>query len=757
MSPSAAERASASSARAAPAAETHLHGRKLLIVRSLWLMLATGLFANFLFGIVTYYAQLHTVCLTDPEHCNFFQLVPANVPALHQLGLSVADYAAAVTCWDVAVSLLLLLVGAFIFWRKSAAWYGLFVSLLLVTFGCSGLGNTLALAAQVSSSPLVPFTLLSNLAWPAVGFFLVTFPTGRFTPRWTWLIALLWVIQLLEYALPSPFGYPDWPGWLQGVNHLVVYGSTAAVQFYRYRRLYTPLERQQTKWLVFGVVLSVPILGFADLQAPNSPYQLLGVVFAGLEYMAIILALGVAILQYRLWDIDLVINRTLVYGALTASVVGFYVLVVGYLGTLFRTGSNLLISLVATGGVAVLFQPVRGWLQRGVNRLMYGERDAPYAVLARLGSRLEATLVPETVLPTIVETIAQALKLPYVAIALLPEQQLMAAVTTSSGEAVAAGEQEASIAASYGTPTPGLMRIPLVYQAETLGYLLLAARAGDTFGKADSRLLTDLARQAGVAMYAVRLTTHLQHLTTSLQQARERLVTTREEERRRLRRDLHDGLGPALASVTFKVDAARNLLRQDSERTERLLAEVRQQAQEAISDIRRLVYNLRPPALDEFGLLSVLREQAAHCQHQGLEVTFDTAQSLPPLPAAVEVAVYRIAQEALTNVVRHAQAQHCLLRLALDTGAVQLTISDDGQGIPPGHRIGVGLHAMHERASELGGSCTITQEPSGGTTIQVWLPRFPAKGMLPAFAQETEQPGREHRLVSDVSLVRQEE
>jgi len=289
--------------------------------------------------------------------------------------------------------------------------------------------------------------------------------------------------------------------------------------------------------------------------------------------------------------------------------------------------------------------------------------------------------------------------------------------------------QEGEIVASSGTPTPDTVQMPLVYQAETVGYLLLAARSGDTFGKADTRLLADLARQAGVAVYAVRLTTYLQHLTVSLQQARERLVTTREEERRRLRRDLHDGLGPALASLTFKVDAARNLLKTDSERTETLLAGVRQQAQDAISDIRRLVQNLRPPALDEFGLLSALHEQAAHYQHQGLELSFDIPSSLPPLPAAVEVAIYRIAQEALTNVARHAQAQHCLLHLSIDAGVLQLDISDDGQGIPAGHRIGVGLHTMHERASELGGSCTITRGTSGGTTIQA---RFP----LPA-AEET--------------------
>jgi signal transduction histidine kinase len=312
--------------------------------------------------------------------------------------------------------------------------------------------------------------------------------------------------------------------------------------------------------------------------------------------------------------------------------------------------------------------------------------------------------------------------------------------------------------AFYGTPAPGPVRVPLVYRSETIGYLLLAARLGDMFSKADQHLLADLARQAGVAVYAVRLTTHLQHLTENLQQARERLVTTREEERRRLRRDLHDGLGPTLASLTFKVDAARNLLVLDSARAERLLVEVRQQAQGAISDIRRLVYNLRPPALDELGLLSALREQAAHYQHQGLEVEFDTPSTLPPLPAAVEVAVYRIAQEALTNVARHASAQHCLLCLSIDAEALHLDISDDGQGIPAGHPIGVGLHAMHERASELGGSCTITRGSTDGTMIQVRLPLAAVREMLPPPIQGPAQPEQERNPVPDMSLVvRQEE
>jgi signal transduction histidine kinase len=196
------------------------------------------------------------------------------------------------------------------------------------------------------------------------------------------------------------------------------------------------------------------------------------------------------------------------------------------------------ISFLATGVVAVCFQPLRARLQRAVNRLLYGDRDEPYVVLSRLGQRLEATLAPDAVLPTIVQTVREALKLPYVAISVWQEG--------SEVKTVAAGMQVGAAS-----------RLPLVYQQERIGELILAPRAADAaFTPADRLLLDDLARQAGVAVHAVRL-------TTELQRARERLVAAREEERRRLRRDLHDGLGPQLASQTLTIDAARKLLHQD--------------------------------------------------------------------------------------------------------------------------------------------------------------------------------------------------
>jgi signal transduction histidine kinase len=213
-------------------------------------------------------------------------------------------------------------------------------------------------------------------------------------------------------------------------------------------------------------------------------------------------------------------------------------------------------------------------------------------------------------------------------------------------------------------------------------------------------------------------------LSADLQRSRERLVSAREEERRRLRRDLHDGLGPQLASLTMTAEAARDLISTDPRRAEELLAGVMERAQDAVSDVRRLVYELRPPALDALGLLAALRAYADHHTEGGIRVTVESPGALPPLPAAVEVAAYRIAMEALNNVARHASARNCKVGLSLDEGAgmLALEVSDDGRGIEGDYEPGVGLSSMRERAEELGGSCTIEALPSGGTRVTALLP-----------------------------------
>ncbi len=706
--------------------DTRLHGRRLMLTRGVWLALVILTLGTYFASLPVYMAQLQTFCAGTA--CAYGQLSSGQGGVLKVIGLSTGDYAAYTIALTFASVVVCLVVSTLIILRRSDDRMALLVALMLVTLGPVIAVTTVA---ENPSPWQVPNECLSFVALALLVLVFSLFPSGQFVPRWTrWstVVCLAGVVLSAFFSnAPSPLNTHADMSLFVMIGELPILAIT---QLYRYRRVSSPMQRQQTKWVVFGI--AVPIIVFVSgtvlalifpaLAEPNSLYLLAYYVVIICLPLFIPLSFGFAMLRYRLWDIDIIINRTLVYGALTAIVVGVYVLVVGVLGTLLHTSGNFLISLLATGLVAVLFQPLRARLQRMINRLVYGERDDPYGVLSRLGSRLEATLVPEKVLPTIVETVAQTLKLPYVAIALLPEKPPFTATAATTTGAIALAEaQETDIVASYGTPTPDPVRVPLVYQAETVGYLLLAARAGDTFGKADSRLLTDLARQAGVAVYAVRLTTHLQRLSAGLQQARERLVTTREEERRRLRRDLHDGLGPQLSSQTLTLSAARKLLRQDPDAADRLLADATTHAQEAITDIRRLVYGLRPPALDDLGLLAALQEQLTQYRASGVSLILNAPEHLPPLPAAVEVACYRIVQEALTNVIRHAHAHTCTIHLTVDTH-LMLDIRDDGQGLPPAYRCGIGLTSMRERAEELGGTCTITAIPDGGTRVLARLP-----------------------------------
>ena len=452
--------------------------------------------------------------------------------------------------------------------------------------------------------------------------------------------------------------------------------------------------------LVGGVLSSLPWI----LQPDDASTQELSIIMTDLTLMAIVIATGVAILRYRLWDIHILVNRTLVYGSLSVLVIALYVVIVGALGAVLQTSGSLFVSLVGTGVIAVSFQPLRERLQRGVNRLMYGERDDPYAVLGRLSERLEVVTAWNSVLPTIVETVAESLKLPYVAIALTDEDHpVIAAEYTRSSVFISEERGKLQI-------------LPLIYQLETIGQLLFEPRmAGESFSEMDRRLLETIARQAGVAAYNVRL-------TQDLQRSRERLVTTREEERRRLRRDLHDGLGPVLASMSFKLDAVHNLADRDVVTARKLVTELKTQVQDALADIRRIAYDLRPPALDELGLVGALKAHIiSHNRVQGLQITLEAPDDPPPLPAAVEVAAYRIALEAMTNVSRHAGARHCSVRLSLPDD-LYLEVTDDGRGLPASTRSGVGLTSMRERAEELGGICRTETLPHGGTGVRARLP-----------------------------------
>jgi signal transduction histidine kinase len=546
------------------------------------------------------------------------------------------------------------------------------------------------------------------------------FPDGRLpSPRWRpalWFSIFALGAVLVGYALSegsleafpgleNPVGFL--PAGLRDIGGLmapaVALGMASLAVRYRGA---SGDQRQQLSWIAAAACLLIALavveglIGSIDEDAETGWLVNLGT-------LSLVAAAGVAVLRYRLYDLDLVVNRALVYGVLTALVVGAYVGLVTALGELLDS-SGVGVSLIATAVVAVAIQPLRSLLQRRVDRLMYGDRDDPYRALSRLGERLGGTLDPDEVLPAVVETVAEGLRLPYVAIELVDADVRRAA-------------------ASHGAPSRGdAVRLPLEHRGEAVGWLVVAPRTGsEAFAPADMRLLTDLARQAGVAAHAVRL-------THDLRRSRERLVTAREEERRRLRRDLHDGLGPALAGIALEIESARSLAGDDPDAARELLQRLRGEVQDTLAEIRRIAHDLRPPALDELGLLDAVREHAARLgmgsragagpAPNGLRIAVEVPERLPPLPAAVEVAAYRIALEAMTNVSRHAEAKTCVVRIEVDR-ELALEIRDDGSGINGRPRGGLGLVSMRERAEELGGNLSVGKGDDGsGTVVRARLP-----------------------------------
>ena len=401
--------------------------------------------------------------------------------------------------------------------------------------------------------------------------------------------------------------------------------------------------------------------------------------------------------------LDRFLTRSIVYATLTGAIIVTYAASVVLLRSLLPGETPYAVALLSTGAAALVAIPLRDRLQRGVSRLLYGDRDDPYRAIARLGTHLEASVGAEQVPMVVVDTVAQALRLPFVGMEL----------TDGDGSI---------LAAAHGTPPPSdveLLYLPLTYRGEDLGNLILAPRSpGETLNRADRRLLADLGRQAGPAIQAARL-------TADLRRSRERLVTTREEERRRLRRDLHDGVGPSLAGALMKMEVARARLADDPDEAQRLLGELTADTRRTIDEVRRLTTDLRPPALDELGLVGALREQAATfagSSARPLAVEIE-ASELPALPAAVEVAAYRIGLEALTNVARHAHATRARLHLEVDADDLLLEIEDDGRGVDrTPHPAGVGHRSMVERAEELGGWVVVTDATPRGTLVRARLP-----------------------------------
>ncbi|WP_326821220.1 sensor histidine kinase [Streptosporangium sp. NBC_01756] len=440
-----------------------------------------------------------------------------------------------------------------------------------------------------------------------------------------------------------------------------------------------PTTRRQIAWPLTSFALYIVCL------LAGESWWLAGTIATGL----IPVAIAFSMLRYRLYGIDTVVSRAFVAAGLIAAVSAIY-FGAGALAGLTLSGYDRIGGLTAALFAGAVFHPLRRLLRRWVDRLMYGTHGDPRALAARLAQEV-GEAEPANALAATAAVIREGLGLTGVAV-----------------EVNDPGTRRVEI----GLLGPAPRAVPLIRHGEPVGRLLLGSPGPRRFAAAhNDRLIAVVTPYMADVVHAVRM-------TADLQRSRERILTAREEERRRLRRDLHDGLGHALTDMAMSINMARINLRSAPASADRLLTELRTGMDAVGQEIRELVYGLRPPTLDELGLAEAVRALAVEGEPQ---VAVETEGDLSDLPAAAEVAAYRIAQEGLTNIRKHARARSATVSLRRGESLV-VRVQDDGHGLRTGSRSGVGLLSMRERAAELGGTCVIGEAPGGGTLVEAVLP-----------------------------------
>lgn len=563
---------------------------------------------------------------------------------------------------------------------------------------------------------------VSETAWvatlPLIPVLVLLFPTGR-PGRGIWRHVLR--LQLVCVALLLVVGAFFIPvgGDPRGVVQVlavacggVLFGScvAATVRLVATWRRLDGDERARGRLFVVLVSLMVlaylaaPLLGRLPLPSRVTDHLAYALLVGGLPT-----AIGLSVLRHRLFGLEIVLRRTLLglgAGAVLLSAYLLAALGVAGLGgpQVGEPASALLPALLVVSVLA----PVTAVARRAVDRILYGDRSSPQRALRRLGDALAGTVAPTQVPELVAHSLVEALRVPWARVDLDDEgvsRPVAAAGVRSGGE---------------------LVTTPLVRAGERLGAVVVETRAGQPrLAPSDLALLDAVAAQAAVALEAVQL-------TEQLLQSRERLVLGREQERARLRRDLHDDLSPALAGMALALDAGRRVLRDDPDAGEALLARVSTEARSCADVVRRLLVDLRPPGLAEVGLLAAVEQSASRLHRPGeFEVLVEAVEPLPPVSEAVEVAAYRIAGEALANAARHAGARRCTLRLH---GGEELVVEvrDDGRGLEaadgtPAEGSGLGIPSMRERARDVGGTFALTSLPGAGTTVIARLPVLPVQ------------------------------
>jgi signal transduction histidine kinase len=530
-------------------------------------------------------------------------------------------------------------------------------------------------------------------------------------------------LDIASVDVENPFGIEGAKAflpvvWGTGLGLLFASILTAAASMVvRFRRSRGE-ERQQIKWFATAVVLTVALffLGWpAGLVSHTLEYVLNGA--SVIAWVSLPIAAAIAILRYRLYDIDLVINKALVFGALAAFITALYVaIVVGISALVGRAGEpNLALSLLATAVVAVAFQPARERAQRLANRLVYGQRATPYEVLSGFSAQAAATLASEEVLPRVARTVAEGTGAARSEVWVASGSELRLAAAWP--EAAQASRPLALVNGRLPALPAVDLAVPVRHQAELLGALAVTKPRGEPLTPQEEKLLNDLAAQAGLVLRNVGLTAELLARLEELRASRQRLVSAQDAERRRLERNLHDGAQQHL--VALKVKLALAARQAEEPGLKETLASLQADSEEAIEALRELARGIYPPLLAEQGLAAALEAQARKAQ---LRVTIE-ADRLARYPQELEAAVYFCCLEALQNVAKYAQASQAVVRLQEEEGELRFSVADDGVGFDPqltGR--GSGLQNMSDRLEALGGRLELESAPGAGTRVSGRLP-----------------------------------
>jgi len=472
-------------------------------------------------------------------------------------------------------------------------------------------------------------------------------------------------------------------------------------------------QRLQLKWFVYAAALAATTVAVASFVLPDPSAAFT------MSVPLIPIAAGVAIFKYRLYDIDVVINKTVVFGALAGFITAVYVGIVVGLGALIGAGTskpNLGLSILATAVVAVAFQPVRSRVQKLANRLVYGKRATPYEVLSEFSSRMAGAYESEDLLPRMARILAEGTGARTAVVWLRVGEGLKpeAAWPMDDLPPGSLPMRDAELPDLAAT-----LALPVEHRGERLGALSLTKAPGERLTPAEEHLARDLASGAGLVLRNVRLTEELLRRLDELQASRQRIVAAQDSERRRLERNIHDGAQQQLVALAVKIRLARSTTAKDPGRASAMLEQVEAEIAQALEDLRDLARGIYPPLLADQGLVAALQAQA---RRASVPVEIEV-EGLGRYPQEAEAAVYFCVLEALQNVAKYAGGSSATIRLEQQNGELMFEVADDGIGFDPGATgYGTGLQGMADRLSALGGELEVRSAPGEGTTVAGRLP-----------------------------------